>query len=148
MTNQQQFEKARAHIMDALQNRQPRNTANAPQLPPLYYALYWLQTFALWDWLLWIFSYTLMWFEGLGTQEYALKLGLEGTILGFFIFDCFIDFYCRSFDSLKQKNRYPAFYFWKAVLVGLLLVDLITFAAMPRPNQRPIRPFRIFRACI
>lgn len=73
---------------------------------------------------------------------------MESTLLVIFLLDIFIDFYCKSFDKLKQKNRYPAFYFWKAFLVVIMIVDLVIFITLPCYNSRPIRPFRILRACM
>jgi hypothetical protein len=73
---------------------------------------------------------------------------LESSILVILAIDNAIDFYCKSFDILKKKNRYPTFYFWKAFLLVLMIIDLIIFISLPCHNSRPIRPFRILRACI
>lgn len=57
MTFEQRFEKAKSHVIDALQNRDARNTAYSPQLTLLYYMLYELQTCFLWDWFTFLLSY-------------------------------------------------------------------------------------------
>jgi hypothetical protein len=60
MTFEQRYQKAKSHIMDALQNRDARNTANSPELTLLYYMLYELQTSSLWDWLTFLLSYVFL----------------------------------------------------------------------------------------
>jgi len=80
-------------------------------------------------------------------NDYALKIALEGTILAIFFFDTFIDFYCLSFDNFKRKNKYPSIYFWKFGLLVLMVIDLVVFIVLPAKASRPIRPFRILRAC-
>ena len=58
-----------------------------------------------------------------------------------------MDFYSLSLDNLKKKNKYPNIYFWKLGILLLMVVDLIFFIVLPARDSRPIRPFRILRAC-
>lgn len=84
----------------------------------------------------------------LDRDAYVEKIAVEASFLAFFSLDAFIDFYCKSFDKFKRKNKYPNFYFWKTFLILLMIVDLALFAALPCYDSRPIRPFRILRACM
>lgn len=147
MSVNERFEEAKLHILDALHNRQPRNICYSQPLPSLYYFLYYLHSSSLYTWLIFLLAYTFMYLVVLDNEKYLLKIILESIILFIFIIDNSIDYYCKSFDILKQKNRYPKFYFWKSFLIILMIIDLIVFICLPCYNSRPIRPFRILRSC-
>lgn len=147
MTMAQRFEKAKVHIMDALNNKPPRPVYYSQELNDIYYALEYLQNSFVWDWLIFFLTYTYMYLVILDNENYAKKIIIESIILTIFIFDTFIDFYLQSFDYFKKKNKYPNHYFWKAGLLVIMVVDLIIFIAVPGYGSRPIRPFRILRAC-
>lgn len=83
----------------------------------------------------------------LDQEHYALKIALEGSFLAIFGFDTFVDFYLQSFDYFKKKNKYPTHYYWKAGLIIILVIDLIIFIPLTNNDGRPIRPFRLLRAC-
>jgi hypothetical protein len=117
-----------------------------PELTTAYYVLYLLQSSLAWDWLIFLLSYTFTVLVILDNESFAKKLALEGSILTIFLLDAFIDFYCRSFDKFKTKNRFPLFYYFKLILLIFMVADLIIFASLPCYNSRPIRPFRILRA--
>ena len=146
MSVQERFQQAKMHILDALHNRETRNICYSKELPYLYYVLYYLQSSSVWNWFMFLLGYAFMYLVILDNQSFALKIALESSILVVFIIDNSIDFYCKSFDILKKKNRYPKFYFWKAFLLHLMIIDLIVFISLPCYNSRPIRPFRILRA--
>lgn len=147
MSLERRFIKAKSHIIDSLKNKQPRPMSGFPDLTTTYHVLYFIQSSLVWDWLTFLLSYFFMFLVILDNESYLLKLGLESGILGLFLLDAFTDFYCRSFDKFKIKNRYPNFYYFKLCLLLLMVVDLIIFASMPCYNNRPVRPFRILRAC-
>lgn len=120
---------------------------NFPELTTTYYALYFVQSSLLWDWLTFLLAYTYMFLVILDNESYILKISLETSILLLFLFDTFIDFYCKSYDKFKKKNRFPIFYYCKLFLLLFMAADLIIFGFLPCYNSRPIRPFRILRAC-
>jgi hypothetical protein len=64
-----------------------------------------------------------------------------------FWLDNIMVYYCKSFDNFKRKNKLSKFYYWKVFLILLMTIDLIVFIALPGYDSRPIRPFRILRAC-
>jgi hypothetical protein len=148
MTGEERFVKAKSHIIDSLKNKQPRPISYFPELTASYYALYFIQSSLLWDWLTFFLAYLYMFLVILDNESYVLKLSLEWPILLCFFFDTFIDFYCKSFDKFKTKSRFPTFYYLKLSLLMFMAIDLIIFAFMPCYDTRPIRPFRILRACI
>lgn len=139
--------KAKTHILDALYNKAPRPIILSPDLPTSYYVLEYVQSSRVWDWVIFFLSYIFMYLVILEGDDFALKISLEGTILSIFFFDTFIDFYCQSFDNFKRKNKYSSIYFWKLGLLILMVIDLIIFIILPARDTRPIRPFRILRAC-
>lgn len=147
MNIQDRFEKAKSHIIDSLKNKQPRPMSYSPELTTSYHILYAIQSSLLWDWLTFILSYTYMYLVILDRETYTLKIVLQTIILTIFLFDIFIDFYCKSFDKFKVQNRYSAIDFLKLFLLLLMVIDLILFATMPGFDSRPIRPFRVLRAC-
>jgi hypothetical protein len=144
---EQRHRKAKSHIMDALLNRAPRPIYMSSTLSSAYYLFDCLQGSAPWDWLVFLFSYLYMYLVVLEGDHFGLKVGLEAGVLAVFLFDTFIDFYTLSFDHFKRKNKYPPLCFWKLGLLCLMLVDLAVFIALPSALGRPIRPFRILRAC-
>ena len=144
---EERYLKAKTHIIDALHNRHPRPVILSPTLTTSYCVLEYIQSSRVWDWLIFLLSYTFMYLVILEGNDYALKIALEGTILAIFFFDTFIDFYCLSFDNFKRKNKCPSIYFWKFGLLVLMVIDLVVFIVLPAKASRPIRPFRILRAC-
>ena len=147
MDQTQRFQKAKSHIIDALKNKPSRPINYSPHLPASYYILYFVQSSFLWDWLVFILSFVYMYLVILDNESYPQKIAVESSILAIFIIDTLIDFYCKSFDKFKKKKKYPSFYIWKTILISLMVIDLIIFATLPCYNSRPIRPFRILRAC-
>ena len=148
MPIERQYEKAKAHILDALHNKPPRPVYMSDSLSRAYYVLQWVQSSLVWDWTIFLLSYLFMYLVVLEGDSFGAKVGLESAILTVFFTDTFMDFYFHSFDYLKRKNRYPSILFWKLGLLMLMLVDLIVFIALPaREGQRPIRVFRVLRAC-
>jgi hypothetical protein len=147
MDTEQRFEKAKAHILDALRNRPPRPMSHSPLLTPAYHLLHFLQSAVVWEWTLFLLSYLYVYLAVLDSDHYVLKLTLESLLLALFLLDTFIDYFLKSFDQFRKKNKYPAFFFWKTLLMVLMAADLVVFAALPCPDSRPIRPFRLLRAC-
>lgn len=146
MSLEERFLKAKSHIMDSIKNKQPRPMSYFPELTTAYYLLYIIQSSLVWDWLTFLLSYVYTVLVILDNESFEKKLALEGAILTIFLLDTFIDFYCRSFDKFKMKNRFPVFYYFKLTLLVLMVADLAIFACLPCYNSRPIRPFRILRA--
>jgi len=79
----------------------------------------------------------------LDSESYAAKIVVETLILTIFWADNIFLFYCKTFD----KNKYSSFFIFKVILILLMTIDLIVFITLPCYNSRPIRPFRILRAC-
>lgn len=146
LSMEERYHKAKTHLLDALHNKAPRPIYYSNTLSTPYYILDYIQSSLIWDWLIFLLSYSFMYLVVLDAEHYALKIGLESAILLVFFFDTFMDFYTLSFDHFKRKNKYPSIYFWKLGLFLLMVIDLIVFIAYPARNGRPIRPFRIFRA--
>jgi len=131
MDEQQRFQKAKSHIIDALKNKQSRPINYSPHLPALYYILYFVQSSFCWDWLTFLLSFAYMYLVILDNESYTLKIVSESSILLIFLIDTLIDFYCKSFDKYKKKNKYPSFYIWKTILISLMIIDLIIFISLP-----------------
>lgn len=55
--------------------------------------------------------------------------------------------YILRFDVLNNHQRYSKYFYMKFGIILLITLDLLIFAALPCHNSRPIRPFRILRAC-
>jgi len=70
---------------------------------------------------------------------------MESSILFIFILDLIMDFYCKSFAVFKKGGKYPIFLYVKVILIILMIIDVIVFAALPCNGIRPIRPFRLAR---
>ena len=60
MSEEQRFEKAYSHIMDALDSKPPRPMNYSPELTDAYYCLYRLQSTWLWSILLFTVSFVYM----------------------------------------------------------------------------------------
>ncbi len=55
--------------------------------------------------------------------------------------------YLYKFDRLEEETKYDKFFTSKFTLILLMTIDLFIFSFLPCFNSRPIRPFRILRAC-
>jgi hypothetical protein len=147
MTQEQRFEKAKAHVLDSLSYRSPRPDSESLDTPTRFRIVYAIETSSLWQWMLFILSYVFMYFVIADSDDYSLKLGVESTILIIFWVDTFFRKYIKTFDHFGKHAKQVRYFGLRALLLLLLTIDLLIFAGMPNHDSRPIRLFRILRAC-
>lgn len=58
-----------------------------------------------------------------------------------------MEVYFKCLDRLEGQRTFSAFFAVKTGTVLLMSADLLLFAILPCFDSRPIRPFRILRAC-
>jgi hypothetical protein len=82
MNEKQRFEKAKQHLEDALAYKTPRPDAFTSELPWIFKVVYGIQTSKLWQSLLFILSYVLMYLVAIHeTDQMHIRVGLEIAIL-------------------------------------------------------------------
>jgi hypothetical protein len=113
------------------------------ETPLLFKIIYFIQASRLWEWMLFILGYVYMYLIILDSESYVAKIVVETLILTIFWADNIFLLYCKSFD----KTKHSSFFIFKNILILLMTIDLIVFILLPCYHSRPIRPFRILRAC-
>jgi hypothetical protein len=147
MSETQKFEKAKAHIIDALKYRHPRFESVSLETRTLFHILYVIHSNELWSWLLFIGGYMYLCLIVLDNESYSTKIIFETILLVLFWADTIIYMYIKKFDNFKGQDRFTQSFYFKCAIIFLMTIDLIIFISYPCYGARPIRPFRIFRCC-
>lgn len=127
MNQSQKFQKAKAHIMDALKYKHPRFESEALDTPKLFKIMYQISSSSIWEWLLFIAGYLYLCLSILDKENYGEKIFLELSILIVFWIDLIMLLYCKKFDNFVKKNKYSSFFYFKFIMIALMTVDLVLF---------------------
>lgn len=127
MNQSQKFQKAKAHIMDALKYKHPRFESEALDTPKLFKIMYQISSSSIWEWLLFIAGYLYLCLSILDKENYGEKIFLELSILIVFWIDLTMLLYCKKFDNFVKKNKYSSFFYFKFIMIVLMTVDLVLF---------------------
>ena len=141
----QKFDKAKAHLIDALNYKHPRYESQSLDTPRLFRVCYSIHMNKFFEWILFVFGYMFMFMVISDRESYVVKIVIESILLSTFVFDLLINIYCKQMDTFEKTSKYSSLIKAKVILNMLMIIDLIVFITMPGWLDRPVRPFRVLR---